>query len=86
MTKRPSMKALMKIKKLQNEIISNPQPEKKVVKSDPSIVEEIIPISKDKNKIRKYKIGRLLGKGGFAKCYEFICQDNNKILKMFIYY
>ena len=79
MTKRPSMKALMKIKKLQNEIISNPQPEKKVVKSDPSIVEEIIPISKDKNKIRKYKIGRLLGKGGFAKCYEFICQDNNKI-------
>ena len=80
MAKRPSMKAIMKIKRLQNEILSNPQPEKKVVvKTDPSIVEEIIPLSKDKNKIRKYKIGRFLGKGGFAKCYEFICQDNNKI-------
>ena len=30
-------------------------------------------------KIRKYTKGRFLGKGGFAKCYEFICQDNNKI-------
>ena len=78
--KRPSMKAIMKIKRLQSEILSAPQPEKKVVvKSDPSIVEEIIPLSKDKNKIRKYKIGRFLGKGGFTKCYEFIYQDNNKI-------
>ena len=32
-----------------------------------------------RTKIRKYKIGRFLGKGGFAKCYELICQDNNKI-------
>ena len=30
-------------------------------------------------KIRKYAKGRFLGKGGFAKCYELICQDNNKI-------
>ena len=31
------------------------------------------------NKIRKYTKGKLLGRGGFARCYEFICQDNNKV-------
>ena len=30
-------------------------------------------------KVRKYTRGKLLGRGGFARCYEFICQDNNKI-------
>ena len=29
-------------------------------------------------KIIYYK-GRLLGKGGFAKCYEFKCSENNKV-------
>ena len=28
--------------------------------------------------IRKYYRGRLLGKGGFAKCYEFSCAENKK--------
>jgi len=77
-------KALMKIKKLQsgglqNEKISQTPLPPKIVKTDPSIIEEVIPISKGRTKIRKYKIGRFLGKGGFAKCYELICQDNNKI-------
>ena len=57
--------------------IKAPQP--KIPKADPSIIEEEIPTSKDKNKIRKYKLGRFLGKGGFAKCYELVCLDNNKI-------
>ena len=29
--------------------------------------------------IRKYNKGRLLGKGGFAKYYEFTCRENKKI-------
>ena len=52
---------------------------KKPANSDPLVIAETISISKDKNKVRKYKVGRFLGKGGFAKCYELICQDNNKI-------
>lgn len=28
---------------------------------------------------RKYYKGRLLGKGGFAKCYEFVCAENKRI-------
>jgi len=51
----------------------------KSINTEPGIIEEVIPISKGKTKIRKYKIGRFLGKGGFAKCYELICLDNNKI-------
>ena len=45
------------------------------------IIEELTSKSNlDKEeKIRKYTKGRFLGKGGFAKCYELICQDNNKI-------
>ena len=34
-----------------------------------NIVEEVI--SKAENKTRRYIKGRLLGKGGFARCYEF---------------
>ena len=46
-----------------------------------TIIEELTikSYSKKKEKIRKYTKGRFLGKGGFAKCYELICQDNNKI-------
>jgi polo-like kinase 1 len=46
------------------------------------IIEKLAFKSKSNNnqeKIRKYIKGRLLGKGGFAKCYELICQDNNKV-------
>ena len=47
--------------------------------SNISIVEEkIIKVTGD-IQIRKYNKGHLLGKGGFAKCYEFTCQENNKI-------
>ena len=44
-----------------------------------TIVEEkIIKVTGDVQ-IRKYLKGRLLGKGGFAKCYEFTCSDTKKV-------
>lgn len=44
-----------------------------------TIVEEkIVKVTGDVQ-IRKYMKGRLLGKGGFAKCYEFTCVDTKKI-------
>jgi polo-like kinase 1 len=44
-----------------------------------TIVEEkIVKVTGDVQ-IRKYVKGRLLGKGGFAKCFEFTCQDTKKI-------
>ena len=46
-----------------------------------TLIEELISksYSNKKETTRKYKLGRFLGKGGFAKCYELICQDNNKV-------
>ena len=35
--------------------------------------------SSEKEKLRKYIKGKLLGKGGFAKCYELICKENSKV-------
>ena len=46
---------------------------------NPNIIEEIIPSTNNISKKREYIKGRFLGKGGFAKCYELICKDNNKI-------
>ena len=44
-----------------------------------TIVEEkIVKVTGDVQ-IRKYTKGRFLGKGGFAKCYEFVCMDTKKI-------
>jgi polo-like kinase 1 len=44
-----------------------------------TIVEEkIVKVTGD-IQIRKYIKGRLLGKGGFAKCYEFTCVDSKRI-------
>ena len=44
-----------------------------------AIVEEkIIKVTGDVQ-IRKYIKGRLLGKGGFAKCYEFSCMENQRV-------
>ena len=43
-----------------------------------TVEEKIIKVTGDVQ-IRKYFKGRLLGKGGFAKCYEFKCAENNKI-------
>jgi polo-like kinase 1 len=42
-----------------------------------SIVEEKITKVNGEVQIRKYIKGRLLGKGGFAKCYEFINQETD---------
>ena len=44
-----------------------------------SEIEEKINDPHSEHKIRKYTRGKLLGRGGFARCYEFICQDNNKV-------
>ena len=54
---------------------SKPKPKLK----DPDIIEEKISSKNNETKIRQYLRGRFLGKGGFAKCYELICKDNNKI-------
>ncbi len=44
-----------------------------------TIVEEkIVKVTGDVQ-IRKYSKGRLLGKGGFARCFEFTCHDTKKI-------
>ena len=42
-------------------------------------IEEKINDPHSQQKTRKYTRGKLLGRGGFARCYEFICQDNNKV-------
>ena len=42
-------------------------------------IEEKIKVLNKGEKIRKYTKGKLLGRGGFAYCYEFVCQDNNKV-------
>ena len=44
-----------------------------------TIVEEKIVKVTGEYQIKKYVKGRLLGKGGFAKCYEFVSQDTKKI-------
>lgn len=52
----------------------------KSAEPDPNAViveEKIIKVTGD-FQIRKYYKGRLLGKGGFAKCYEFVCAENKK--------
>ena len=45
---------------------------------DSDIIEETIHTPNNESKKRQYLKGRFLGKGGFAKCYELICKDNNK--------
>jgi hypothetical protein len=47
----------------------------KPAENNQSIVEEKITKVSGEVQIRKYIKGRLLGKGGFAKCYEFINQE-----------
>ena len=42
-------------------------------------IEEKIEVMNKEEKIRKYTKGKFLGRGGFAYCYEFKCQDNNKV-------
>ena len=46
---------------------------------DPEIIEEKITKSNGEIVIKKYSKGKLLGKGGFAKCYETTQLENKKI-------
>ena len=46
---------------------------------DTKKIEGLIKKENGETKIGKYSKGRLLGKGGFAKCYEFKNLDNKKI-------
>ena len=55
----------------------SPKPKQK--NTDPDIIEETIHGPKNKTKTRQYIKGRFLGKGGFAKCYELINKDNNRV-------
>ena len=48
------------------------------IESQTIVEEKIVKVTGDVQ-IRKYIKGRLLGKGGFAKCYEFTCMDTKKI-------
>jgi len=43
------------------------------------IVEERYTTASGEPAIRKYQRGRLLGKGGFARCYEFVNLENKKV-------
>ena len=63
--------------------MSTPKEKETTQKEQPdpgtAVVEEkIIKVTGDVQ-TRKYFKGRLLGKGGFAKCYEFTCSENKKI-------
>ena len=55
------------------------QPKIKDIELTRTEIEEKISSSHSEIKIRKYKRGKLLGRGGFARCYEFTCLDNNKV-------
>jgi polo-like kinase 1 len=46
---------------------------------DGQIIEEKILLSNGTVRIKKYKMGKHLGKGGFANCYEFINLENNQV-------
>ena len=43
----------------------------------PAVIEEKIEKHNGQTHIRKYTKGKFLGKGGFARCYEFVNQDTN---------
>ena len=55
------------------------QPSSETLNDSQTIVEEKIVKVTGECQIKKYIKGRLLGKGGFAKCYEFVSQDTKKI-------
>lgn len=45
----------------------------------PEIVEEKVQKHNGEVVVRKYVKGKFLGKGGFAKCYEFVSQDTKTL-------
>ena len=55
--------------------MSEKDKEKEKAAENQSIIEEKITKGNGEVQIKKYIKGRLLGKGGFAKCYEFINQE-----------
>ena len=73
----PKNFAFNKEKESQRSSTISPRRKEKNPESD--IIEETIPTPQNKTKTRQYIKGRFLGKGGFAKCYELINKDNNKI-------
>lgn len=44
-----------------------------------SVIEETVSKPNGENTVRKYIKGKLLGKGGFAKCYEIINNETKKV-------
>mmetsp|Transcript_15357 Transcript_15357/g.2562 ORF Transcript_15357/g.2562 Transcript_15357/m.2562 type:complete len:120 (-) Transcript_15357:784-1143(-) len=44
-----------------------------------TIIEEHIVKPNGEVQIRRYNKGKFIGKGGFARCYEFLSHDNRKI-------
>ena len=56
--------------------MSEKDKDKEKAAENQSIIEEKITKGNGEVQIKKYIKGRLLGKGGFAKCYEFINQEN----------
>jgi len=47
--------------------------------SSPQVIEERFLTPSGEFSLRKYSKGRLLGKGGFARCYEFTSLDTRKV-------
>ena len=52
---------------------------KEILEGNQEIIEEHIVNSNGKIGTQKYAKGHFLGKGGFAKCYEFVNLDTKEI-------
>jgi polo-like kinase 1 len=59
--------------------MDNSEGEDKHLDSSGEIIEEKIYKFNGEEIIKKYNKGKFLGKGGFAKCYEFKCLNNKKV-------
>ncbi len=53
------------------------------VPSPPREIKEKVPCKNGKVYIRKYSRGKLLGKGGFARCYELVNTENGEGTSIF---
>lgn len=53
--------------------------ENKKIEEDLIVIEEKIVKSNGETAVRQYQKGKYLGKGGFARCYEFNCLETNKL-------
>jgi len=56
----------------------NIQEQQELNEMEDEIIEKI-PTNTEDFKIKKYKKGRFLGKGGFAFCYELIDEETNHL-------